>query len=73
MSSYARYSGFVQDFGEGRWTIMAAIEEAVAGRGALGGAIRPLPLARGAQLCREGALGALRNKFGGHVEPKEGG
>ena len=24
-----RYSGFVEDSGEGRWTVMAAIEEAV--------------------------------------------
>src|SRR6202022_256779 len=28
-SSLSNYTGFVQDSGEGRWTIMAAIEEAV--------------------------------------------
>ena len=55
------FSGFVQDSGEGRWTIEAAIEEAVPARRALRGALRPFPLAPGAHVRRKDALGhALR-------------
>ena len=47
----------VQDSGEGRWTIMAAIEEAVAGDVLAAVALRALPLAAGSHLRREAALG----------------
>ena len=55
------FSGFVQDSGEGRWTVEAAIEEAVPADVLSSGALRPLPLAAGAHLRRKDALGhALR-------------
>ena len=47
------YSGFVDDSGEGRWTVNAAIDEAVPGRGADRGAVRAVSLAQGAYLRRE--------------------
>jgi 6-phosphogluconate dehydrogenase len=64
----ARYSGFVSDSGEGRWTVMAAVDEAV-----------PAPVLTAALYARfrsrethgfaDKLLSAMRNKFGGHVEP----
>ena len=55
------FSGFVQDSGEGRWTVEAAIEEAVPADVITIGALRPFPLAAGAYLRRKDALGhALR-------------
>ena len=51
------FSGFVQDSGEGRWTVEAAIEEAVPANVLYDGALRPLPLAAGAHLRRKDALG----------------
>jgi 6-phosphogluconate dehydrogenase len=65
------YGGFVQDSGEGRWTINAAIEEAV-----------PAPVLTEALYARfrsrlehnfaDRLLSAMRHGFGGHVEPKHG-
>jgi 6-phosphogluconate dehydrogenase (decarboxylating) len=53
------FSGFVQDSGEGRWTVQAAIEEAVPA--ALECAVRPIPFAAAAHIRRKDALGhALR-------------
>jgi 6-phosphogluconate dehydrogenase len=64
-----RFTGFVQDSGEGRWTIQAAIEEAV-----------PAPVLADALFARfrsrqqhtfgEKVLSAMREKFGGHIEQK---
>ena len=51
------YTGFVHDSGEGRWTIMAAIEEAVPADVLSTLALRPVPLAAGAHVRGEGALG----------------
>ncbi|MHB8535750.1 MAG: phosphogluconate dehydrogenase (NAD(+)-dependent, decarboxylating) [Sulfuricaulis sp.] len=63
----SNYSGFVQDSGEGRWTIQAAIEEAV-----------PAPVLSASLYARfrsredhtygEKLLSAMRRQFGGHVE-----
>lgn len=65
----SEFSGEVQDSGEGRWTIEAAIEEAV-----------PAPVMTAALFTRfrsrtsnnfaEKALSAMRYGFGGHVERK---
>ena len=65
----SEFTGHVSDSGEGRWTIEAAIEEAV-----------PVPVlstslyarfrSRSANTFGEKLLSAMRNKFGGHVEPK---
>jgi 6-phosphogluconate dehydrogenase len=63
----SEFSGHVDDSGEGRWTVEAAIEEAV-----------PVPVLTTALYARfrsrsgntfgEKLLSAMRNKFGGHVE-----
>jgi len=52
----AEYSGFVQDSGEGRWTIEAAIDEAVPVDVLSAALVRTLPFAAGAHLRRENAL-----------------
>ncbi len=64
----AEFTGHVSDSGEGRWTVEAAIEEAV-----------PVPVlstslyarfrSRSGNTFGERLLSAMRNKFGGHVEP----
>lgn len=63
------YSGRVGDSGEGRWAVQAAIESAV-----------PAPVLSAALYSRfrsrqngpfaDRALSAMRNAFGGHLEPK---
>ena len=63
------YSGFVQDSGEGRWTIMAAIEEAVPAD-VLTAALYTRFRSRQEHTFAEKILSAMRKKFGGHVEPK---
>jgi 6-phosphogluconate dehydrogenase len=65
----ARYSGFVDDSGEGRWTIMAAIEEAVPAH-VLSAALYARFRSREEHGFADKLLSAMRNKFGGHVEPK---
>ncbi len=62
------YSGFVQDSGEGRWTIMAAIEEAVPAD-VLTAALYTRFRSRQEHTFAEKILSAMRKKFGGHVEP----
>ncbi len=62
------YSGFVQDSGEGRWTIMAAIEEAVPAD-VLTAALYTRFRSRQEHTFAEKILSAMRQKFGGHVEP----
>jgi 6-phosphogluconate dehydrogenase len=65
----ARYSGFVEDSGEGRWTIEAAIEEAVPAH-VLSAALYARFRSREEHGYADKLLSAMRNKFGGHVEPK---
>ena len=65
----ARYSGFVDDSGEGRWTIMAAIEEAVPAE-VLSAALYARFRSREDESFANKLLSAMRNKFGGHVEVK---
>src|SRR3979411_2139942 len=65
----AGYSGFVDDSGEGRWTIMAAIEEAVPAD-VLSAALYARFRSRGKEGFSDKLLSAMRNKFGGPVEPK---
>jgi 6-phosphogluconate dehydrogenase len=64
----ARYSGFVQDSGEGRWTVLAAVEEAVPAE-VLSAALYTRFRSREEHSFAEKLLSAMRNKFGGHVEP----
>jgi 6-phosphogluconate dehydrogenase len=65
----AGYSGFVQDSGEGRWTIMAALEEAVPAD-VLTAALYTRFRSRQEHTFAEKMLSAMRKKFGGHIEPK---
>src|ERR1041385_6087275 len=65
----ANYSGFVQDSGEGRWTIQAAIEEAVPAE-VLSAALYTRFRSRKEHTFAEKILSAMRKKFGGHLEPK---
>ena len=66
------YSGVVDDSGEGRWTIMAAIEEAVPAD-VLSAALYARFRSRDELRFADKLLSAMRNKFGGHVEPKSEG
>ena len=65
----AEYSGFVQDSGEGRWTIMAALEAAVPAD-VLSAALYTRFRSRQEHTFAEKMLSAMRQQFGGHVEPK---
>ena len=62
------YTGFVQDSGEGRWTIMAAIEEAVPAD-VLSASLYTRFRSRQAHTFAEKVLSAMRKGFGGHIEP----
>ncbi|MGO9124573.1 MAG: phosphogluconate dehydrogenase (NAD(+)-dependent, decarboxylating) [Terriglobales bacterium] len=64
----SEYSGFVQDSGEGRWTIQAAIDEAVP-VDVLAAALFTRFRSRQEHTFAEKVLSAMRQKFGGHVEP----
>jgi len=66
----AEYSGFVEDSGEGRWTVEAAIEEAVPAS-VLTAALYTRFRSRQDHTFAEKMLSAMRQKFGGHVEPKQ--
>ena len=68
----AAYSGFVQDSGEGRWTVMAAVEEAVPAE-VLSAALYARFRSRREHTFAEKILSAMRKGFGGHVEPPAGG
>jgi len=63
------FSGSVQDSGEGRWTVLAAIEEAVPAE-VLASALFARFRSRQDHAFAEKVLSAMRFKFGGHVEAK---
>jgi 6-phosphogluconate dehydrogenase len=63
----SEYTGYVQDSGEGRWTIMAAIDEAVPCE-VLSAALYTRFRSRQEHTFAEKILSAMRQKFGGHVE-----
>ena len=65
-----RFSGYVQDSGEGRWTVEAAIEESVPAT-VLSAALYARFRSRQAHGFGEKLLSALRLGFGGHVEGRE--
>jgi 6-phosphogluconate dehydrogenase len=67
----AGYTGFVDDSGEGRWTIVAAIEEAVPAD-VLSASLYARFRSRQNHTFAEKVLSAMRKKFGGHVEPGAG-
>ncbi len=64
------FSGYVQDSGEGRWTIQAAIEEAVPAE-VLSSALYARFRSRQEHTFGEKMLSAMRFGFGGHVEGQE--
>jgi 6-phosphogluconate dehydrogenase len=66
----AEYSGFVEDSGEGRWTVNAAIDEAVPAE-VLTAALFARFRSRKEHTFAEKILSAMRAGFGGHKEPKQ--
>ena len=64
------YSGFVEDSGEGRWTINAAIDEAVPAE-VLTAALFARFRSRQQHTFAEKILSAMREGFGGHKEPEK--
>ena len=69
-SSLSEFSGYVQDSGEGRWTIEAAIEEAVP-TDVLSSALYARFRSRQEHTFGEKLLSAMRLGFGGHIEGAE--
>ncbi len=65
--SLSNYEGYVEDSGEGRWTIMAAIEEAVP-VDVLSASLFTRFRSRQEHTFAEKVLSAMRYKFGGHIE-----
>jgi 6-phosphogluconate dehydrogenase len=64
------YSGHVEDSGEGRWTLLAAIEEAVPAE-VLSAALYARFRSRQDHTFAEKTLSAMRKQFGGHQEPQK--
>ena len=71
-TSLAGYTGFVQDSGEGRWTITAAIDEGSPAP-VLSAALYQRFTSRGEEAFADRVLSAMRFEFGGHVERPTGG
>ena len=65
--SLARFAGRVSDSGEGRWTLDAAIDEAVPAH-VLAAALFERFSSRGEAGFQDRVLSAMRHQFGGHVE-----
>jgi 6-phosphogluconate dehydrogenase len=66
-----RYSGRVSDSGEGRWTILAAIESS-APAPVLSASLYERFTSRGEDDFAAKLLSAMRFQFGGHLEKKTG-
>jgi 6-phosphogluconate dehydrogenase len=66
------FSGFVQDSGEGRWTVEAAIEESVPAD-VITTALYARFRSRQGHTFADKMLSAMRFGFGGHIEGKETG
>jgi 6-phosphogluconate dehydrogenase len=64
----SQFTGQVADSGEGRWTIQAAIEEAVPAE-VLSSALYTRFRSRQQHTFAERILSAMRHEFGGHQEP----
>src|SRR5262245_30164507 len=71
-AALAKFSGHVADSGEGRWTVMAAIEEAVPAD-TISAALFTRFRSRMEESYAEKVLSAMRFQFGGHVERPTGG
>ena len=69
----SEFSGRVSDSGEGRWTVAAAVDEAVPAD-VLGAALFRRFASRGDADYGDKLLSAMRKQFGGHAEkPPAGG
>ena len=68
----APYTGVVQDSGEGRWAVQAALEEGVPAD-VLTASLYTRFRSRKDHTFAEKVLSAMRHKFGGHVERPAGG
>src|SRR5580693_935277 len=68
----AEYTGYVHDSGEGRWTVVAALEEAVPAE-VLSASLYARFRSRQEHTFCEKMLSAMRKKFGGHLERPAGG
>ena len=64
------YSGYIEDSGEGRWTLQAAIEESVPAE-VLSAALFTRFRSRQSHTFAEKIISAMRKGFGGHLEPKK--
>ena len=67
----ADYSGQVSDSGEGRWTVLAAIDEGVP-TPVINAALSGRFVSRGNAHFANQILSAMRKQFGGHDEKKKG-
>ena len=67
-SDLSEFTGHVDDSGEGRWTIQAAIEQAVPAE-VLSAALYTRFRSRQDHTFAEKILSAMRKQFGGHQEP----
>jgi len=68
----SKFSGHVEDSGEGRWTVQAAIEEAVPAE-VIAASLFTRFRSRQDATFAEKVLSAMRFQFGGHVERPTGG
>jgi 6-phosphogluconate dehydrogenase len=66
------YVGVVEDSGEGRWTVMTAVEQAVPAN-VIAASLFARFRSRQTHTFAEKVLSAMRHKFGGHVERPSGG
>ena len=69
-NTLSEYSGYVEDSGEGRWTVNAAIDEAVPAE-VLTAALYARFRSRREHTFAEKILSAMRAGFGGHKEPQQ--
>jgi 6-phosphogluconate dehydrogenase len=67
-----QYAGRVADSGEGRWTVIAAVDEG-APAPVLSASLFERFSSRGEDLFADKLQSAMRQQFGGHVEQKSGG
>ena len=67
----SNFTGSVQDSGEGRWTVMAAVEEGVSAE-VLSASLYTRFRSRQDHTFAEKVLSAMRYQFGGHVETSSG-
>jgi 6-phosphogluconate dehydrogenase len=68
----SEFGGRVSDSGEGRWTVVTAVEEAVPAP-VLTAALYERFSSRGESGFADHVLSAMRKEFGGHVEKAAGG